>query len=85
MLIRWPKLEEVSEQRFRFEMIPVNKKEHIDIDSYISVHRDTITKFEFGHIPGRRVFRVTHSDGTHKKWDLRRQDERRSTLHRILK
>lgn len=86
MLWRRPKLAEVTEQMFRSEMIPVNPKEYTMIDSYISVHRDTITKFEFGHIRGRRrVFRVTHSDGTTNEWDLKRRRHKKSILHRIFR
>ena len=83
MLGRKPELMQVTKEIFELEMLPLNEGIRAGIQSYISLHKD-ITKYEFAHIPGERVFRVSHADGTTKTWDLTRHRHRRSFLRRFF-
>ena len=84
MLSRKPELKEVTLEMFEIEMAPVNEDVRIRINSYISLHQDSITKYEFGYIPGERVFRITLSNGKVKTWDLTRHRQKRNFMREFF-
>jgi hypothetical protein len=43
------------------------------IINYMNTYKGDIHKYEYGHVPGHRIYRIVLKNGNVKDWDLIRQ------------
>ena len=58
----------ISKQRFHRKIKSLNQETKEDILDYIFYNRDWIDHFEYGCVPGKRIYIIVLDDQTEKVW-----------------
>ena len=60
----------VSRRYFLKKMRDVKSTIRYDMEDYIFDHSEDLSHFEFGRIPGHRIYKIVLKNGTAKEWSL---------------